>query len=362
MGLYHDDFAPSSDLFHPPDTLLALAGWAVMLVGAGLLRRRAPWFSGAVLWFVVGHSMEALLNLELVHEHRNYLPILGPIMALSRIATIDRRRWHALADGVALCLVVSLCLATAERATIWQNPVLWGFAEAAAHPSSSRAHQQAANGSIYMALRLLRNKHEAEAKKFLDVALEHLKQARTLDPRMIAADFTMIQVLGMEERKPSAEDLQALQHRLRTGPVHISWSSAFGKLVEWQWKGVTNLDHEEVVGVFLAAIENPHMPRDVLGMIHAYLAQYYGNVEKDATNALQQALDATRADPGAYQHQLSLASLALQMGDTALARQALQRAAELDPLHRGVARRRELLDALAALEQARQQHKSGHNS
>ena len=357
MGLYHDDFVPSLDLFHPPATIVALASWVVMLAGAGLLRRRMPWFSCAVLWFVVGHSMEALLNLELVHEHRNYLPILGPIMgAAALLAALNKTKGKlGLGAGLAaLVLLSGLTLATAERATIWQNPVLWGFAEAAAHPRSGRAHQQAANGSIFMALRLRHTGNEAEAKKFLKVALSHLKQARVLDQRTIAADFTMLQVLGMEGHQPPPEDLQALQQRLRTGPVHISLSSAFEKLVEWQQKDITHLSHEDVAKLFQAAIDNPHTPRDILGMIHAYFALYSGNVAKDATNALQQALAATRADPGAYQHQFSLASLALQLGDTALARQALQRAAQLDPMHRGVARRRELLDALAALEEARQ--------
>ena len=55
----------------------------VVLVGLALwgVRRRAMWSFG-LLWYLVGHSLESsLLSLELVFEHRNYVPSFGILFA-----------------------------------------------------------------------------------------------------------------------------------------------------------------------------------------------------------------------------------------------------------------------------------------
>ena len=363
MGLYHDDFVPSSDLFHPSTTLVALAGWVVMLVGAGLLRRRTPWISCAVLWFVVGHSMEALLNLELVHEHRNYLPILGPIMgAAALLAALNRANGKLrLGSGLAaaLMLLSGLTLATAERATVWGDVVLWGLTEAAHHPRSARAHLQAAMGATLAARRVKSQHQDQAAAKLYASAQEHLQEARSLDRQAVVADLGLLLLAGLQHQEVPAEQIHALRQRLATGPVHNSLSSALFRFVEWQQQGLTRLPHEEAIGLFQAALANPHTPANIRGMENILLGKYYAVMLHDGKKALYYTIAATRADPGTYQHQLSLASLALQLGHTALARQALQRAAELDPMHRGVARRSELLDALATLEQGGKRQKDG---
>jgi hypothetical protein len=62
FGLYHDDFALSTGLLDPWTTLLSVLLWAG-LVGLALwgVRRRALW-SFALLWYLVGHSLERLLS------------------------------------------------------------------------------------------------------------------------------------------------------------------------------------------------------------------------------------------------------------------------------------------------------------
>ena len=82
FGLYHDDFVLSTGWLDPWTTLVSVLAWAV-LAGLALwgVRRRALW-SFAVLWYLVGHALESsLLSLELVFEHRNYLPSFGILFA-----------------------------------------------------------------------------------------------------------------------------------------------------------------------------------------------------------------------------------------------------------------------------------------
>ncbi|NIL94421.1 MAG: hypothetical protein GTO71_08290 [Woeseiaceae bacterium] len=79
-----------------PQAALSMAGWLVLLAGSVIWRRRYPLAALAVLWFLAGHSIEStIVPLELYFEHRNYLPIVGPVYALTAVlllgAGIHRR-------------------------------------------------------------------------------------------------------------------------------------------------------------------------------------------------------------------------------------------------------------------------------
>jgi len=83
LGLYHDDFPIFS---HPLENTLAILGWVVtggLFLLAILKRKQWRCFAFAVLWFLAGHSLEStVLPLEMYFEHRNYLPMLGPLFAV----------------------------------------------------------------------------------------------------------------------------------------------------------------------------------------------------------------------------------------------------------------------------------------
>lgn len=143
LGLYHDDIPASAGILVPWTTLASLAAWAVLiplaLVGA---RRRAPW-SLALLWFLVGHGLESgVIGLELIHEHRNYVPSAGLAMAAayygSRLAAGRRElRRPALAVGIAVGLV--LAFVTGMRAASWRTPAALMERLARHHPDSYRS-------------------------------------------------------------------------------------------------------------------------------------------------------------------------------------------------------------------------------
>ena len=144
MGIYHDDFITSRGLLDPPTTFLAIAGIASVLVIAVMSYRKAPVLSFAIAWFFAGHSMEStIIPLELVHEHRNYLPqfgiltalvyyILHPHPGLSRSLLLRR-----VLIGIYLAL---LCVATSARATDWRDEWTLYNRDVINHPGSVRAH------------------------------------------------------------------------------------------------------------------------------------------------------------------------------------------------------------------------------
>lgn len=146
-GLYRDDIALSHGIFDPPSTAWAIAGLVALLAAAFWLRRRAPFFSLAILFFFAGHLIESTwLGLEPYFEHRNYLPAAFLFLPLAR--GLDRLRQQVSAATVAalgLAILGTLAFLTHQRATLWgdaeQLEIYWALAA----PDSPRAQNALAN-------------------------------------------------------------------------------------------------------------------------------------------------------------------------------------------------------------------------
>lgn len=140
LGLFHDDIALSQGWLRPPTTLGAALLLAALGVAAWLGWR--SWFTLGVAWFLGGHLLESTVYpLEIAHEHRNYLPGIGLVLALVLGgAEVLRTRGAAhVAPVLAGALLLVLGAVTWERATTWSDPVRLAVAEARHHPRSARA-------------------------------------------------------------------------------------------------------------------------------------------------------------------------------------------------------------------------------
>lgn len=81
LGVYQVAPPIRRSLFEPAVFIAGLA-WVGLAGAAIVLRRRWLLFSLAILWFLAGHLIEStVVPLELYFEHRNYLPIVGPVFA-----------------------------------------------------------------------------------------------------------------------------------------------------------------------------------------------------------------------------------------------------------------------------------------
>jgi len=141
MGFQHDDIGLSSGLLQPLATLVALMAWVLVLFLAFVARRRFPLLIFALLFFLVGHVMESsVLALEMVYEHRNYLPSIGVCLLLAQALSSDnlwRGRVSAwLPVGGVLSLLLVLLIA---RSQVWSGQLSLARANVVNHPTSSRA-------------------------------------------------------------------------------------------------------------------------------------------------------------------------------------------------------------------------------
>ncbi|HTT07454.1 MAG TPA: hypothetical protein VMH34_01485 [Gammaproteobacteria bacterium] len=107
-GLFHDDIPISTDWLTPPSTLVA--GMVLLLLAwiAWKIRDRRPVVGFGIAFFFAGHLMEStVLPLELVFEHRNYLPSYGLLLAACDL--IRALNWPV-AVNTTLALVVGALL------------------------------------------------------------------------------------------------------------------------------------------------------------------------------------------------------------------------------------------------------------
>lgn len=149
LGIFHDDYPISRGLLSPAATLASVAVISALIVFAIRARSKWPFVSLGILWFFVGHSLEAgPVALELYFEHRNYLPLLGPLIAIVSLLPILSRRYLRLVPVVVVLVI------TMESFITWQAAVPWGnenrLMQTALieHPDSLRAQQYVANRYI----------------------------------------------------------------------------------------------------------------------------------------------------------------------------------------------------------------------
>ena len=123
LSLLHD-IQISTSLFKPITTILSI-GFLATLGGYSMLTyKKHPIFSFAVLFFLLNHLVEStVIPLELIFEHRNYLPALflfwPPAILFARGITYYRAR--RLSISVLLAVLLTACILSSGLWTYQRN-------------------------------------------------------------------------------------------------------------------------------------------------------------------------------------------------------------------------------------------------
>ncbi len=128
----------SRGLLDPPTTLIALVVICVLLVGAVALAGRHRLLSFTLLWYFGNLVIEStVLPLELVFEHRTYLPSVFMAVAASAylFRSVRSRRWAA---GLLVAILAVFSLWTIQRNELWRDPVAFWADAAAKSPQKAR--------------------------------------------------------------------------------------------------------------------------------------------------------------------------------------------------------------------------------
>ncbi len=344
FGLYHDDIVVSTSLLSPWTTLSSMLGLVSLVWFGWWSRKRMPLVAFGIAWFLIGHSMEStVLPLEIAHEHRNYLPLLGVLVAALGIAL------RAIARGgvpkqTALALMVVVLIyfsfVTALRAHQFGDEVRRTQVEVQHHPASARAQYEA--GSTLSSL--------PEAARSTSVvyatARSSLVLASQIDPNMKVGLLGIVD-LNCRAGLPMAKaELDELSRRLRETPFSPGDRNVLYGLKETAIAGSICYARSDVDRLFLDAIANPSVSLGVRSILHSWHADYLWLREHDivaAHAALEQSL---ALNPSNLSNRLKWAQLILLSGDR---ERAWQQFLALKDQHFSAQERETLNELLAAV-------------
>jgi hypothetical protein len=298
MGLFHDDFALSKGLLSPWTTLASIFGWAVVIAGVVLLRRRLPLLAFAVLFFLVGHLLEStVFPLELVYEHRNYLPGFGLLFAVAAVPTAYASmipiRQSLLYLFIA-AIITAFASMTAMRSIDWSSEAQFVFREVENHPGSSRAN-------FRMAQLLMTVTNPALEAEAVAIARLHFERVHEANPEDVDGLFGII-ILDLHlGNAPSSQLVSTLAEKLRVipfSPLNVTVDHfPFLVRIAQNPKAKARLSSEQLLELFESALGNPTLPTAGRVILYNSLRHYHLVVLRDLERALQYAKLAVRADP-----------------------------------------------------------------
>ncbi len=119
------DFSTSQSLFNPISTFFCLLGLLGLVVLGVYLARRRPLASFGIFWFLGNLAVESsVVGLEMVFEHRLYLPLLGFLLFLVGIAGRKVGERGFIYGAFSVVLIFSIW--TLQRNIVWSDEfTLW---------------------------------------------------------------------------------------------------------------------------------------------------------------------------------------------------------------------------------------------
>jgi len=140
FAVHHDDLAISHGLLTPASTILSILFLLALAVTGWKLRKKQPYIAFGILFFLSGHLLEStIVPLEMMHEHRNYLPSFGIIFSVvSAVNLLANKMKNNLAYLFLPLLFVIFTATSIVRSYHWSNLVSLYSNEVIHHPGSVR--------------------------------------------------------------------------------------------------------------------------------------------------------------------------------------------------------------------------------
>jgi len=309
------DVPLSNSLLDPPSTLVSLIIIAGFLGVSVWIARKDRIISFAILWYFGNLVIEStVLPLELVYEHRTYVPSMFVVLlAVLAVHRFLKPRW---AQVLLLCAVVGVfSVWTYQRNLVWQSDLtLWGDVLKKS-PDKARPHTNYGIALI--------------DRDRVDEAIPHFERAVELAPNVAPVHRNLGRALYRQGRLDEA--IEQYRQALALNPGEVEFILELGSLLEKKGDlaGATefyggardNVEaacalgrvlaqqgrHDEALGVFRRILaDNPDRAEVHLGMGNIYVMQ--GRLD-EARSAYGEAL---RIQPGSTAARSNLGDLAMR--------------------------------------------------
>jgi protein O-mannosyl-transferase len=322
MGFYHDDMTISRSLVDPASTLPAVVGMLALPVVAWRYRRSEPLVAFGILFFLVGHGLEStIFPLEIIFEHRNYLPMFGVLLALFHlllnplqvVTTVPVRRLFA----ASLILLFGVC--TSIRASAWADEYSLWSVEVEHHPRSPRTNIAVAD--VYAnALVLDPNVKENN----YGLARQYYLNAIEISKDNIDALIGLVQLDRLYGKPIESSRIHDLADILARDRVPPNLNERLQSMATCRLADECSLTAEQINLLFDAVLRNPRVAGRDRALIYSSLTFYLFSVVKDNAAALDAAQKAVELSARDVDLQLWVATILVAMHRNDEARKQIQ--------------------------------------
>ncbi|MEX2517035.1 MAG: hypothetical protein WD572_09055 [Gammaproteobacteria bacterium] len=321
LALFHDDIVISTSLLDPVTTIISVAGIIFLLLLAIMLRHKAAILCFGILFFLAGHAIEStIVPLEMVFEHRNYLPAMGLLLILMYYllypAGFEKtRRTRAIA---AILLIALFSVTTALRASQWGDPLLHALLEVKHSPESARINHTVANAYVIAADKL---DPAGKARAYAEAEKYYLN-AISLDDGNITGLASLYILESRLGDRASADRYEGILEHFENKKLRAQDANVVSKLLACAREGHCKLQREDVDRLVESLESGPGFRGKYAALIYSHLGQHYWNEYEDMQAGLNYTYQATRL----YNHmelELNFARLLVIAGDIEKARAVL---------------------------------------
>ena len=246
------DFAISPSLLSPFTTFLSLLVILGSLAFALFFMKRNRLVSYAFLWFFGNLVIESsIIPLELVFEHRIYLPSMGLIILVVGLCfSLSKREWEKWVSGFIILLIFLFSYWTYERASVWRGQFPLWMDAAKKSPYKARPHNALGYAYEYN-------------KGMLDEAISEYKHALAINPNYFKAHNN----LGVAYAKKGMLD-EAISEYKKTLAIKPRYVDAHNNLgVAYSRKGM----FDEAIAEYKRALSlKPRYPEAHFNLGNAY--------------------------------------------------------------------------------------------
>jgi protein O-mannosyl-transferase len=312
FGLYHDDYVLSTGLFAPYSTFFAIVGLLLLGAISWIARIKWPLISFAILWFLLGHVLESsIFPLELMHEHRNYLPSLGVFIILAAVLQSSAMlvpAYRLIAYGVISAFAIYCAMLSYLRADLYGDDFRRTQVESEYRKDSVRTQYEA--GAVLV------NMYNAKREPILAaLADKHFERVNALDSTYKLALIGMLQLDCLSERPARVANIDELKSRLAQSKWIPLDRTVMHGIAEMSNAGTICLDRKQMDELFRAAISNKSTSIQDRSVIYSDYASYLWLGQKDYAAARDVLARATKDNPNDVLNRLNLIQLYRLLGD-----------------------------------------------
>lgn len=274
FNLFHDDFIVSTSMMEPFTTLLSLTAFLLLFII--VLKSSKKWLVLGVLFFFSGHLMEStVLPLNLVHEHRNYLPSVGLIFVFV-ISVFFLAKKTKLSANILLCIITLLfSILTMSRAHDWSNPILLSESLVQKKPTSLTANYLM--GETYSKLY-----QTTSDPIYASIAKEALSRADILSDSNVQPAIALLHVNAMQGEKTNEILLNKIVDKFSKPKVIYSEINSFVQLINCVIEQQCSFPENIIMKLYLSLLDNdtlsPNLRDDVLLSNANYLSAMSNNL------------------------------------------------------------------------------------